>query len=356
MQLASKHRISSGDNILIVGLGLAGSLLAWRLIAQGFPVKVCHQALPGQASRVAPGLINPLASRKLQMDDRFPEMLASASQLFDQMEEDLGTRFFQRMPILRILRNEVQAKSVSEMLAASTNDARHAYCGTFHPPGSFEFITRDHWGVLETIGGGWVDLPLLCKTMENELRGKGLLIEETYNESMASDADWVIDCRGWQAINDPRWSYLPHNPAKGELLLIEAQSALPRDRILHAGTWLQPLGDHIWRAGSRYSWDDFNSEPSEAGCRALARQLREWLACDWKEVGRQAGVRPIMDDYKPVIGSHPENPSHVIVNGLGSKGAIQAPWLVDNLLAHLLEGKTIPPLVDVARFASLKKG
>ena len=356
MQYASKQQISSGNNILIVGLGVAGGLLAWRLLSQGFHVRVCHHPLPGQASWVAPGLVNPLASRKLQMDDRFPEMLACVERYFGQIETDLGKRLFHRKPILRVLRNEIQSKCVSEMLAAGTNDARHSYCGTFHRPGSFDYVTRDHWGILETIGGGWVDLPLFCETMENELREKGVLIPETFAEAMASDADWVIDCRGWQAIHDPCWSYLPHNPAKGELLLIKPKAHLPTDRILHAGTWLQPIGDGVWRAGSRYSWDDFNSQPSETGCQALARQLREWLACDWEEVDRQAGVRPIMDDYKPVIGCHPDNPRRVIINGLGSKGAIQAPWLIDNLVAHLLEGKPLPPIVDVARFASRWKG
>ena len=355
MHYASRQKISSGDSILVVGLGIAGSLLAWRLMDHGFHVRVCHQALPGQASRVAPGLINPLASRKLQMDDRFPELLALAGQYFDPLEKYLGINVFKKMPILRILRNEVQSKCVKDMLAVGEKDARFPYCGTFYPPGSFDFVKRDHWGILETVGGGWVDLPLLCESMESKLRAKGILIEENYTEALGSQADWVIDGRGWQAIHDPLWSYLPHNPAKGELLLIQPKSELPTDRILHAGTWLQPLDNQIWRAGSRYSWDDFNSIPSEAGCQALARQLREWLACDWEEVERQAGVRPIMDDYKPVIGCHPENPRRIIINGLGSKGAIQAPWLVDHLLAHLLEGQTLPRFVDVARFNNRQK-
>lgn len=356
MQFASMQRISSGDSVLIVGQGVAGALLAWRLLQHGHHVRVCHHPLPGEASRVAPGLINPLASRKLQMDDRFPKMLALADRHFGQIENDLGINIIQKMPVLRILRNELQAKCVRGMLSAGANDPRHAYCGTFHPPGGFEFIKRDHWGILETIGGGWVDLPLLCETMEQVLRKKKVLIEKKYEDSMALDADWVIDCRGWQAIHDPLWDYLPHNPAKGELLLIKPQAALPRDYILHAGTWLQPIGNNLWRAGSRYSWDDFNSRPSQAGCQALARQLREWLASDWEEIDRQAGVRPIMDDYKPVIGCHPLHPRRLIINGLGSKGAIQAPWLVETLVASLLEGRPLPPVVDVARFASRFKG
>lgn len=344
------QKILPDDRILVVGLGVAGALLSWRLLENGFQVRVCHHPMPGQASRVAPGLINPLASRKLQMDDRFPVMLTFVDQYFGRIEQQLGIQILHKLPILRILRNEVQANSVRDLLAAGNADARHPFCGTFYPPGSFDFIARDHWGVLETVGGGWVNLPLLCESMELALRQKGILIDDAFNERLASQADWVFDCRGWQAMMDPLWSYLPHNPAKGELLLVKPKSTLPADYILHGGTWLQPIGNGIWRAGSRYSWDDFNSLPSAAGCQALARQLREWLASDWEEIGREAGVRPVLDDYKPVIGRHPKHPRRIIINGLGSKGAIQAPWLVEQLLANVTDNKPLPGTVDVARF------
>ena len=65
---------------------------------------------------------------------------------------------------------------------------------------------------------------------------------------------------------------------------------------------------------------------------------------------QQAAVRPTVQDRRPLVGQHPEDPSRFMFNGLGTKGASVAPlssrWLYD-----LLEsGLPVPAEVDIARF------
>ena len=50
---------------LILGQGLAGSLLAWHLIGGGQKVRVIDDAHRSSASKVAAGLINPLIAALL---------------------------------------------------------------------------------------------------------------------------------------------------------------------------------------------------------------------------------------------------------------------------------------------------
>lgn len=334
----------------IIGLGVAGSLLAWRMVKSGLNVRVSHTGMPGQASCVAPGLVNPLASRKLEMNPLFPTLKTVADQTYDEWQRDFGAMIQHKIPIIRLLRTGVQAAAIGAMEAPHSADVRGPYIAGIHSKGRWPFLRGDTFGSIETIGGGWVDLPLLCRRTEDWLRDKQLLDEHEWNPAENDEADVVIHCGGWRAGESDLWQWLPHNPAKGELIWIRPSRSLPEDRILHGGTWMQPMGDGVWRAGARYSWNEFDSGPSAVGIDALKRQIREWLNLEFEVLDQCAGVRPILRDYKPVVGQHPRNPRHWILNGLGSKGAIQAPWLVDRLLRHWIEADPLPFEVNITRF------
>jgi glycine/D-amino acid oxidase-like deaminating enzyme len=61
-------------------------------------------------------------------------------------------------------------------------------------------------------------------------------------------------------------------------------------------------------------------------------------------VDHQAGVRPASRDRRPILGQN-------ILNGLGSRGVLLAPWCATHLVDHLLAGRPIDPEVNASRFA-----
>ena len=63
-----------------------------------------------------------------------------------------------------------------------------------------------------------------------------------------------------------------------------------------------------------------------------------------------AGVRPIIRQSRPVIGSHPENDNLLIFNGLGSKGVLYAPGVADRLAAYLCERREIEEDLNLGAF------
>jgi glycine/D-amino acid oxidase-like deaminating enzyme len=108
---------------------------------------------------------------------------------------------------------------------------------------------------------------------------------------------------------------------------------LPRD----AGTW---------RAGSTYDWD--LDAPVEPSIEALRGKVAGLLRVPFEMVDTQAGVRPILRDRVAAVGRHPAHPNVAMFNGLGSKGALQAPLYSRMLVEHLLDGARLDAVVDVA--------
>ena len=70
--------------VLIVGQGLAGSLLAWQLIEHGFRVLVIDDGAEN-ASQVAAGLINPVSGLRLLKTADSETLLAAAHALYRQL-------------------------------------------------------------------------------------------------------------------------------------------------------------------------------------------------------------------------------------------------------------------------------
>jgi len=65
-------------DFLIVGQGLAGSLLAKELLRRGRTVHVVDDRWKSSSSQVAAGLMTPLTGRRFTLTKDYPELFASA--------------------------------------------------------------------------------------------------------------------------------------------------------------------------------------------------------------------------------------------------------------------------------------
>ena len=61
------------------------------------------------------------------------------------------------------------------------------------------------------------------------------------------------------------------------------------------------------------------------------------------------GIRPNSHDRLPYIGSFAEQSRIYMLNGLGGKGSILAPWCAKLLCDHIVDGCDIPKAVSLAR-------
>ncbi len=332
--------------IRIVGQGLTGSLLSLMLDARGIPFVVQDVALPGASTPVAPGIVNPLAGRKFIPPANIFQLLADVHEVLGLAETVLQNTFWHACPILRVFADPAQIDRFEKGLADGTNTA---FVNERHAPDSVPGI-NDTFGSFSTTGGGWANLPLLKSTTRSWLKASARLIEEPWDPQSPPQQERVCFCEGWQVRENPHWNFIPHNPAKGEMLLVEFAEPLPRHQIYNQSCWVQPIEDRLWRVGATYSWSNFNSEASPDGTADLKERLQLLTRIPFKVVDQVAGVRPIVEDYLPVIGPHPRHNNWFILNAMGSKGVLQAPHAVKTFTAFLLGHEALPKDWLVDRF------
>ena len=111
-----------------------------------------------------------------------------------------------------------------------------------------------------------------------------------------------------------------------------------------------PLGNSLFRAGATYEWDELDSVPTQKGRDEICSRLREFLRLPFEVIGHDAAVRPILRHQYPVVGLHPQLRQLGFFNGLGSKGALQAPWLADHFAVVLIEETPLDPAVDLHQY------
>lgn len=111
-----------------------------------------------------------------------------------------------------------------------------------------------------------------------------------------------------------------------------------------------PLGNGLFWAGASYAWKFDDSGATEAEQNYLEGHLEKMLNVPYEVVRRMGAVRPTVKDRRPFIGRSPEQPNVYIFNGLGTKGALLAPYWAARFSEHILDGAPLDPEVDIRRF------
>ncbi|MDP0501648.1 MAG: FAD-dependent oxidoreductase [Verrucomicrobiota bacterium JB022] len=333
-------------DFLIVGQGLAGSLLAWELLQRGCRVRVLDQPQAGAASRSSGGLVNPLAGKKFPAAWQVAETLPLARQTYAALEAQLGEQLWSDQPMLRVLVDEKQVPALDQ---AATDPTAGAYVGDRFAPGHWSAYFDDSLGSFLTAQSGWVDFELLVIRFRQWLEGEGMLVH-AWPEDGTDLAETVVYCEGWRGQHNPHFSFVPWTPDRGLILHLELVDGEMPPYIVNRSEWLRPMGNGRFAAGATHGWDNFEQAPRENEVLALLNSIHSWTRARFKVIGATSGVRPAVTDRVPVVGRHPADPQRAIFNGLGGKAALPAPYLARLLARHLLDGTALPDSHSVARF------
>ncbi|MBL8001065.1 MAG: FAD-binding oxidoreductase [Flavobacteriales bacterium] len=337
------------DDVLIVGRGIAGAMLTEVLRSRGLRVHVFDVPRPGAASRVAAGVVNPVVLRRDVPSWRAAELLPLAARTYTAFGERHGLRVWHPTELVKLFPTPKEAeqwrRAMDDTATAPFIDQRA------QPEVEAAPIAAPH-GHGTVVRSAWLDVPALLDAQRAELLRDGALTEVEVAQVReeadavhihARSAPLMIWCNG--AFGDVAGLV----PVKGEGLTVRIPG-LRLTRMVHRGVFLLPtpaLGPEVYRVGATFKWDEVWAGATEEGRRWLLEKVARITDRLVEPLDQWAGVRPAAKDRRPLLGRITAR--QAVLNGLGSRGVLLAPWCAQHLAVHLFDGLALDPEVDVAR-------
>lgn len=348
-------------DFLIVGQGLAGSLLSYHLLEQGCSVRVINtQQHRPSASRAAAGLYNPITGRKLVKTWRADDLFPYLETCYTELQQRLNASFFHPTPIYRPL---ASVEDQNEWAVQSDNPAFADFVEEVTLKSRYGNLVHDEHGGLLLRQCGYVNVPELLRAYRHFLLEQNLYEESVFDfaqlEVQACGVryqDWtarrVIFCEGASAAHNPFFSWLPFRPVKGEMLLIRTETPLPV--IMNRGVFVIPESNlyqgRQCRVGSTYDHHDLSEKATEWARQTLQQKIEQLLVISYEILDQWVGVRPATRDRLPFVGIHPEHEPLGFFGGFGSKGVSLAPYFARHFVHCLLKNKSVDEEVDIRRY------
>lgn len=345
---------------IVVGHGLAGAILGYTLRKQGQRVLVIDEPKQNSASRVAAGLVNPVAGKRFAKSWLVDTLLPFADAFYDELEAHFQQPLFFHKPIYKVFSTIEEQNS---WMAKSAGDSWSEYIGATYTQSTGMEMVQDQYGGILIKQGGYLLVSHTLDLLTQELLEAELLLPERFDVAQLQlteqgvsykgiTAGHLVFCEGWQAVHNPYFQWLPLQPTKGEVLEVHAENFNP-ECIYNKAVYVVPVGEGRFKIGATYNWRQADEEPTPEGEAELTERFEQITTQPYQVKNHWAGIRPAVRDRRPLVGGHPVHAQLSVFNGMGSKGVLMAPFLAD-MFAKALAGKAeVLPDVQISRYYSL---
>lgn len=331
---------------LIVGQGLSGSTLAWQLLQMNKDFIIVSKDTTNNATSVSAGIANPIAGKKLNLVWLHDTLFKYSFDFFKEAESNLNEDICIDKNIYRIFNSEKQKEAFEKK--KNTLEFKNYIVDEINPKNLINNINSSLGGFINK--GFSIKLNLFQNSIKDKLCANNLLIEKEFNIDDVKEnnnyLEWdnkkfknIIFCEGAPGSHSNLFEPLKFRPAKGELLELKIDS-LSNEYIINFGKFLLPLGNNTFKLGSTYEWDSIDNTPTKEGKKELLDSYSQYCTADYSITNHTAGVRPIIEGRKPIIGKVASSNFYVL-NGLGSKGVFHTPYLCNMLLEYIFDNKEI---------------
>ena len=339
---------------LIIGAGLAGSSLAWRMEASEYNYKIFDAPNLASASQVAAGVINPVTGKWMTESWKIDTLMPKAKAFYRDIERQLGISIYHDLPIRRYFINK------ADTLRARRRIKNPRYTNYFNPiieKKAEPIGIIDKFGSIPIRQGSWVNVPCLIDHLKNFFQSQNRFVEEAFDMKQLEldGSHWnyrgiraknIVFCQGSYTHNNPFFKDLPIIPIKGDVLDISLKDIQLPPGLYYKKRWLHSFANEdqclLYRLGASYDLGNSDAEPSLSAKEELIETLKAMLGSNLQFTiqAHRSGIRPTTEDAKPLLIRHPMYSSLFAINGLGSKGSAMAPYLSELFIDQIK--KTIP--------------
>jgi glycine/D-amino acid oxidase-like deaminating enzyme len=341
---------------LIIGQGIAGTLLSRCLLKERKTVLVIDEGNHFSASKACGGIINPVTGKRLVQSWMIERLLPYALEIYRAMEEELNTPLVKECDILEFHATQHLRSVFEDKLTEKSN-----YLHALREEVSWGQYFRFNYGigvispclVVDSLAmiNGWRDQLKNGRLLEEKFCVEELVVEKDHVLYKNIKAKKIIFCDGAAGEHNPYFKMLPWSKDKGEAL-IASIPGLPENHIYKQGLSIVPKGKGIFWIGATHDWKYTDQSPTPAYREKVQEQLDYWLCLPYVILDHIVALRPANLDRKPFAGLHPLYPSVGILNGMGGKGCSFGPWAATGLARHLVYGDPLLPDTDVKRFSA----
>lgn len=340
---------------LVVGSGLAGIAFC-RILQKNRKSFFLYDDGVQRSSAVAAGVYNPVVLKRLTAVWKAKEQLDIALPFYEALEKELGVTFHYKLPVYRKFASVEEQNRWFEAADKST----------LQPFLSPVLIRNDNPYLHAPLGFGevWhtgrIDVTALQNGFRKQLRQKKSLIEEHFNYEALNispetvtykdrKAKHIVFCEGSGMCHNPFFNYLPLRGTKGELLTVKAPQ-LKLKAIVKSTVFIIPVGNNTYKVGATYHWKDKTPGITPEARAELITKLKTLLPCSFEVIHQEAGIRPTVIDRRPLAGTHPVFRNLHVLNGLGSRGVMAAPFAALQLYHHIENYAPLYKEMDIKRF------
>lgn len=325
---------------LIVGQGIAGSLVAFKLHQKNVPFVVMDPAPVNSSSLVAAGMFTPVTGKRKTIDQLTLQQIAFAIACYKSIELLLGKSMLHLSNIYQVSDNENEQ---NELLRKATKPEFDNY--VINNPQQLSGIQQP-FGAVEITASGWLDCAAFIHSTRDWLKRNNAWIKGTVDYAKLSvnkdvviydkEFDNIIFCEGYHGVNNPFFKDEAIVPCKGDVLTLICEGVADTHIIKKSGIYLVRTGDKTFKAGATYQWQNSSTQPDENSKSEIKIKLNSLLTNGYKIINHQSGIRPTTQNRAVIAKEHAVYKNMFMLNGLGTKGIIQGPWWANYLVEKLL--------------------
>ncbi len=350
-------------DFLLIGRGIAGSLLGRALRAGGANVGYVDAPVQTAATSVAAGIINPITGRRFVKSWLIDDLLPVAAVTYRQWEKEVGEQLYFERPLYRTLFNRGDE---NDWMARAADPAYADYLGpvSHEPPSGYAGRVLPAYAYGRVLRAAQVRIDRAVELSSRPLVEAGELHHDTFDYSQLQingdgvsyrdlRADHLIFCEGWRNRFNPWFGHLPLRGNKGQVLTARLAGPPPGEILKHRVFTVPYADGNCWVGASSENIFADDAPTPEQG-KLLENRLADCWTAGYELLSHRAAVRPTVTDRRPIIGRHPEHARLGIFNGLGTKGASLGPYWAVRAAAYWLRSEELGTEVGLERFGSTK--
>lgn len=326
---------------LIVGQGIAGSVMAWSLRWEDKTVHVLDRGRNITASRIAAGLITPFTGRRLSKAGDFDESLAVAKEFYRRVEKETGASLLKEEAALRYFVDDAERDFFLKQRCETHGSEVELISGPNDRVIGFRMLKAARLSVTPFLevtrsffaARGCFHQVDIDPVKDIDVRETGVQISK-----LALTGEELFFCQGYQTEENSWFPGIPDAPARGEILRLDIPGRTARE-VVHRGFWLAPAMDQSvdspaneYLLGATYDRENLNKNPTDTGRDELLRGLKVITNENYRVIAHYSAIRAGMRTRQPIAARHSKYPHVAILNGMGSKASLMAPITARRLL------------------------